>query len=185
MNNSAAEPGEPMRMMAALLADRGVDICLPEREESRTLRVSNAGPGQCEIDVEDNTSVVWEYDLRDRAEPTGISGMVLGMLGADGARLQFDARAHVASTLKGMVGRDLRARGLKPVLEVYEDHDAVVEVVVTNPARPERGLVRIADDGMLRWECDYEDLPEGAAAVADTTVAVLASAGQAGDGSGG
>lgn len=58
---------------------------------------------------------------------------------------------------------------------MYEDrecYDVTAEVVVTNPARPERGMVRIADDGTIRWECDYDQIPDGAIAVADTTATV-------------
>jgi len=45
-------------------------------------------------------------------------------------------------------------------MEVYEDpdyYDVSAEVVVSNPARPERGQVSVSDDGDLTWECRYYD----------------------------
>ena len=90
---------------------------------------------------------------------------------------ELDTRTHPAHTLKGAVAQEVHARGLAAELEVYEDrecYNASAEVVITNPAKPKRGLVRINDDGMISWECDYRDIPKGAVAIADTVADVVA-----------
>jgi len=46
--------------------------------------------------------------------------------------------------------RRLKAMGLVVCLDVYEDHDTcevVAEIIVTTPGRPERGQVRVSNDG--------------------------------------
>jgi hypothetical protein len=50
----------------------------------------------------------------------------------------------------------LQRRGLDPRLVSYRgdvgDDERVEEIVIVNPAAPERGEVRIGDDGSVRWE---------------------------------
>jgi len=61
-------------------------------------------------------------------------------------------------TFKGIVGLELKARGLDVGLEVYEDEDyyaAVAEIVVTSPESEEIARVRVTDDGGVTWERDY------------------------------
>jgi hypothetical protein len=177
-----AEPGKPMRMMAKLLAERGFDIRGPEHEESRRLTITNARSARCEIGIHDDQGIVWEYFpwSGSDTEPDEISCMVLRILGADKNQpASLDTRP--VTTLKGAVARRTNARGLKADLDVYEDrelYDVVAEVVLTNPAKPERGVVRVTDDGVIFWECDYTEMPEGAIAIADTTADVVVSQGQ-------
>jgi hypothetical protein len=181
------EPGAPMRAMAEMLAGRGFDVYGPELEESRLLTVTNAKRARCEIGVEDNERVSWEYFPWTGADtqPAEIAGMALRILGADtdDSAEQY-AHFHKGATLKGAVAREIQARGLEADMEVYEDqlfYDVVAEVVLTNPAKPERGLVRVTDDGTVLWEYDYGEMPERAAAIADTTAEVLVTLQQAGD----
>lgn len=61
-------------------------------------------------------------------------------------------------TFKGIVGLELKARGLAVELEVYEDKDyfdARAEIVVTNPASGQGAAVHVADDGSIIWTRDY------------------------------
>jgi hypothetical protein len=47
----------------------------------------------------------------------------------------------------------LESRGLHSRLVTYKpDGERIEEVIVTNPAAPERGEVRIGDDGAVTWE---------------------------------
>jgi hypothetical protein len=175
-----------MRVMAEMLAKRGLDVYSPEREEARLLTVANATQARCEIGVQDNGRVLWHYFPWAGAdtEPAEISGMVLRMLDADtGDSAGQYAHFHKGATLKGAVAREIKARGMDADMEVYEDelfYDVVAEVVLTNPAKPERGLVRVTDDGAILWECDHGEKPERAAAIADTTADVLVTLRQAG-----
>jgi hypothetical protein len=98
-------------------------------------------------------------------------------------------------TLKGVVGLELKARGLDVELEVYEDRahfDARSSIVATRPAAAAPATVQVSDDGSVTWTCDYWDDPatpawnqgsvpvpgpaEVAAAVVATMTAALAQA---------
>ncbi len=50
----------------------------------------------------------------------------------------------------------LEARGLKPRLVTYPgdggEGEQVEEIVIVNPVAPERGEVRVGDDGSVVWE---------------------------------
>jgi len=63
--------------------------------------------------------------------------------------------------LTGSVGRALSRRGLRVHLaEAGRGEDLselCAEIMVINPARPDRGSARVADDGMIRWECRLSD----------------------------
>jgi len=54
-----------------------------------------------------------------------------------------------------LVGR-LESRGLDPRLVTYPggsgDDEQVEQIVIVNPAAPERGEVRVGDDGSVTWE---------------------------------
>lgn len=184
------EAGVPARVIAEVLAGCGLDVRCYAHEDSQHLTVTGAGGGRCEIDVGGGTEVACEYyPCAGRSPvPADVSGVVLRLLGADGAAPDgLDTRLRSSASLKGAVAAEMLQWGLRADLEVYPDYerfDVVAEVVMVNPARPERGLVRATDDGVVRWECDYGDLPEGAVAVADTAAGVLAGAVPAAGGSG-
>jgi hypothetical protein len=62
----------------------------------------------------------------------------------------------VSSRLIRTLARKLENRGLQTTLETsYGDMTDDVkseEIVVVNPRSPERGLVRVGDDGFMTWE---------------------------------
>jgi hypothetical protein len=63
-------------------------------------------------------------------------------------------------TLKGIVGLELKARGLDVDLAVYADEDyfeAHAEIVVTSPSSEERAKVFVTDQGCLTWTRDCFD----------------------------
>jgi hypothetical protein len=70
-------------------------------------------------------------------------------------------------TFKGIVGLELKARGLDVELAVYCDEtafDTFAEIIATVPGQGDGGgLVCVADDGGLTWTRDY--LVEAAALV--------------------
>jgi hypothetical protein len=172
------ELSAPMREMFQMLTEHGFDVRVPMHEDDRHLTVIDASSARCEIDVHDDKGIVWEYfpgaSDDDKAEET--SGVVRRVLDADNTPPAGLGTLRRTDTLKGTVAREMRARGLKADLKVYEDreeYDVVVEVVLTNPASPDRGLVRLTDDGVIRWECDSVEMLGGATVIADTTASVL------------
>jgi hypothetical protein len=170
------DPGKAMSAVAEKLAACGFGVRSPEWEESRRLTITSAERARCELTVEDGGSVRWDYRPSSGGgnDPAQMTGQVLRVLGAaDTGEPRPSARRGVS--LKGVVGRALAARGLKVGLAVYEDpdfYDVGAEIVVTNPARPERGQVRVSDDGDITWECRYYDDCD-AAEIADAVVGIF------------
>jgi len=65
-------------------------------------------------------------------------------------------------TFKGIVGLELKARGLDVELEVYEDRehfDVCSQIVATSTAAADPATVQVSDDGSVTWTCDYWDDP--------------------------
>jgi hypothetical protein len=169
-------PGKAMRAVAEKLATCGFGVRSPEREGSRRLTITSAERARCELTVEDGGSVRWDYRPRSgrRTDPAEMTRQVLRVLGAADTG-QPRPRACPGVSLKGVVGRALAAHGLKVGMEVYEDpdcYDVGAAIVVTNPALPERGQVRVSDDGDITWECRYYD-DSDAGQIADAVAVVF------------
>jgi hypothetical protein len=119
--------------------------------------MTNVRGALCEIDFTGDGRIVWEYRRCHgfSLDPDEITGMVLGILGATG---QYPGLAPVPGlTFKGVVGRALTARGMAVRLVLIHcdelNFDVYAEIEAVNPDRPDRGLVNVADDGTVRWEC--------------------------------
>jgi len=66
-------------------------------------------------------------------------------------------RAHCDNgELVRLLGKKVESRGLDCRLVTYPDDESpdshIEEIVVTNPRSPERGEVRVSDDGSVTWE---------------------------------
>jgi hypothetical protein len=77
--------------------------------------------------------------------------------GTPGSAAARGGRAHCLNgELAEMLAGRLEARGLEPRLVTYPgeggDGERVEEIVIVNPAAPERGEVRVGDDGSMVWE---------------------------------
>jgi hypothetical protein len=176
-----AEPGAAMRMVAAKLAAHGYDVCEPEWPDSRRLMVTNLPGTTCDVTVDDSGGVTWEYwrHVGEGADPDRLAGLVAWLLAPDeGAdRPRRAARRVVTAELPRIVGRALKARGLEVSLDICaDDHELLVvaDVVVTNPAHPERGRVLVGDEAGLTWESDYyTPAPLDPLTIADVIVTVL------------
>ncbi len=83
-------------------------------------------------------------------------GMALCILSTDEAVGERESVAHSPDlTLKGQVGRALADRGMQVSLNVLDMNerafDVYAEIAIVNPAYRERGIVRVADDGLICW----------------------------------
>ncbi len=167
---------QAMYAVAAKLHGFGFGIQLPKDKQSRHLVILNAKRACSEITVHDSGYVIWDYWPWSGAatDPGDLAGVILSLLGpaATGTR-----PVGGGPTLKSRVGRTLRKLGLHVTMVVYEDADALdvaAEVVVTNPAVPFCGLVRVADDAHITWQCEIGGpAAECALAVTDTIVPLL------------
>jgi hypothetical protein len=169
---------QTMCAVAAKLHDHGFEICLPEGENCRRLVIVNAKRARSEITVADDGYVIWDYWPSSGAttDPVDLAGVTLFLLGPASAGVRPVVGRGL--TLKGRVGRALREVGLHVTITVYEDDDALdvaSEVVATNPGAPFCGLVRMADDARITWECRINgSAAECALAVTDTIGPLLA-----------
>jgi hypothetical protein len=166
-----------MQAVAAMLRDNGVGVRFPAYSEGRCLSIVNAKRARSDITVHDNGYVMWEYwpFSGAKTEPANIAAVVLRVIGGRLTGAALPQRRSL--TLKGAVGRELRARGLDVSMLVYEDSDAFEvtgEIVAVNPTRPEDGRVWVTDEGSITWECYVDGSPdECALTVADAILAVL------------
>ena len=142
-----AAPGGLLPMVAERLAGVGLDVSAPAEEEDGC-RLDIAMPGaRCTLAVGDCGSAEWEYWpwSADDADPD---------LTADLAGHQ---RENV--TFKGIVGLELKARGLEAELVVYCDEtafDTFAEIIATVPGQGDGGgQVCVTDEGGLTWTRDY------------------------------
>jgi hypothetical protein len=166
-----------MYAVAARLHDFGFGIRLPKNRQSRHLVILNAERACSEITVYDGGYVIWDYWPWSGAatDPAYLARVALALIGP--APLSAGPVVGPGPTLKSRVGRALRDLGLHVTMALYEDADALdvaAEVVASNPDLPFCGLVRVADEARITWECETGGpAAECASAVADTIVPLL------------
>jgi hypothetical protein len=159
-----AYPGELLRLVADGLAAAGLQIRPPGREDSRLLIACTWA--RCTLSVSDRGLVAWEcYPLAGRqAAPKQVADLATVLLTgrAGDFRRRDGGHGTPGLTLKGVVGLELKARGLDVELEVHEDREhfeARSLIVATNPAATFPATVQVCDDGSVTWSCDYWDDP--------------------------
>ena len=171
-------PGTPVRTVAERLTERGLTVNSTTEEDGRLLKVARTNNVRCEIIVDDSHLVMCEYVVcpRDSARPGRLTHIAARMLGADYPSPGQYTELRRGVTLAGAVGHDMRTRGLTVTMCVIQDDDdfrVSADVVIANPAKPERGTVTVGDDGWVYWECADDELPGGATDLADTIADVL------------
>jgi len=75
----------------------------------------------------------------------------------------------------------LEGRGLAPRLVTYPgdpaDDERIEEIVIVNPAAPERGEVRVGDDGSVTWEYFGRLDEDGVSSILDEVTSALRARG--------
>lgn len=156
-------PGELLRLVADGLTDSGLDVRPPERDESCRLVIACTG-ARCTLAVNDWGDAEWDYcpGCGDHADPKQLADLATALLTGhvdDFPRLGH-GYDHEGITLKGIVGLELKARGLDVDLAVYPDEDyfaAHAEIVVTSPGSEKDTKVFVTDHGGLTWMREYCD----------------------------
>jgi hypothetical protein len=155
-----AAPGELLRLVADGLTGAGLDVSPPADGEGR---LDIAWPGaRCTLAVGEGGSAEWEYCpwSAEGADPDLAADLATALLTGQAGPLPRLAGQQLENvTFKGIVGLELRARGLDVELAVYCDEtafDAIAEIIATVPGPVNGGgQVCVTDDGGLTWTRDY------------------------------
>jgi hypothetical protein len=171
-----------LRDAADALTAHGFDVSVPAEEQAFHLQLTNVRGALCDLTFTSRGAMIWEYrPFRGTwTAPAQIASMVLTILDVDSCGLAI--RHYPGLALKGLVGRALAERGMTvDVKVIYQDdvnYEIHAEIQVTNPAHPGRGLVRVADDATIRWECQLNLMAEegglGLDDITQTIAAILA-----------
>jgi hypothetical protein len=162
-------PGELLRLVADGLTGVGLDVRAPGDWEGR---LDIAWPGaRCTLAVGEGGSTEWEYCpwSPDDADPDLAADLATVLLtGQAGPQPRLGSGHQLENvTFKGIVGLELKARGLEVELAVYCDEtafDTFAEIIATVPGPGDDGeQVCVTDEGGLTWTRDY--LAEAAALV--------------------
>jgi hypothetical protein len=169
---ASTAPGELLRRIADGLAHGGLDVRLPDNREGR---LDFTCPGaRCTLTVDDSGHVEWEYcpwPPQD-ADPGLTADLATALLtGRTGPQPRPGRRQQREDiTFRGLVGLEMKARGLNVELAVYADEDVFAEIVATVPG--DDAQVRVTDDGGLTWTRDYQAAPAPAAVAGSVADAV-------------
>ena len=154
-------PGELLGLVADGLAGAGLDVRAPGDGEGR---LAIAWPGaRCTLAVGEGGSAEWEYcpwSPQD-ADPDLAADLATALLtGQTGPQPRLGSGHQLENvTFKGIVGLELKARGLDVELAVYCDEtafDTFAEIIATVPGQGEDGgQVCVTDEGGLTWTRDY------------------------------
>jgi hypothetical protein len=155
-------PGELLRLVADGLAGAGLDVRPPADADGCRLDIAVPG-ARCTLAVGEGGVAEWEYWpwSADDADPGLTADLATVLLtGRNGPQPRLGSgyqRENV--TFKGIVGLELKARGLDVELAVYRDEtafDVIAEIIATVPGQGDGGgQVCVADDGGLTWTRDY------------------------------
>ncbi len=154
-NGLAAKTAE---IAADALNAHGFDVRNPAQQGSSILQVTNVRGALCELVMCGSGVFDWEYRSLEgsQSDPSRLAAMAMCILSVDRAADSCVPVAHNRGvTLKGQIGRALADQGMHVSLNVLDTDELFFEVysevAITNPARPDRGTVCVADDGLLWW----------------------------------
>ncbi|MGH3190939.1 MAG: hypothetical protein ACRDOU_32695 [Streptosporangiaceae bacterium] len=174
-------PGELLRLVVDGLTGAGLEVRPPADADGCRLDIALPG-ARCTLAVGEGGSAEWEYWpwSPDDADPDLTADLATVLLtGRTGPQPRLGSghqRENV--TFKGIVGLELKARGLDVELAVYTDEtafDTFAEIIATVPGQgDDGGQVCVTDDGGLTWTRDYQceaaaliAAPEGCGQAAD------------------
>jgi hypothetical protein len=170
-NDARAEDGDASAMLVIAdgLTAEGFDVRSPALDGSSYMKITNVWGTRCELTITDSGIMTWESRSRhgSNADPARLMALAAEFLGArtDNAS-PFGRYSDLA--LKGAVGQMLVEHGMQVTLQVLGTDqtcfEVYAEIEATNPHQPARGMVRVADDGGIWWECQITEpgVPSGA-----------------------
>jgi hypothetical protein len=160
VNDAGTADGDASAMLAmadGLIAE-GFDVRSPASDGSSYMKITNVWGMRCELTITDSGIMTWENHSRhgSNTDPARITALAAEFLGACTDNASPSGR-YSDLTLKGAVGQMLVEHGMQVTLQVLGTDqtcfEVYAEVEVSNPRQPTRGMVRVADDGGIWWEC--------------------------------
>ena len=159
----AGHPGALMYLVAAGLIRSGASVGLvPLPLVDEPCLPITCPHARCTLTVHDDGPVIWEWRpaAGGQVDPKQLADMACALLTGQASQQPRlgDGYGRRTVTLKGVVGRELAARGLMVDLGLYPDtvfYDVSAVIVVTSPGSDPEAEVWVADDGSLSWERDY------------------------------
>ena len=153
-----SRPGELLRLIMDGLITRGLDVQPPGDDKGCQLAIACPG-ARCALTVSDNGDAEWEYRPAHPADPNLAADLAAVLLtGQTEPQLWPRDRPGRQGAFKGIVGRELRSRGLDVEVAVFPDDDfldAHTEIVITTPAISPAARVTVTDDGSLTWRREH------------------------------
>jgi hypothetical protein len=148
-----------MRLVADGLTQKGFPTQLPAYSDSRRLTIA-APAARCTLSVEDSGGVCWDWQppAGQALDPRHLADLAsLLLTGQSSTQPSAIDPGHLSRfTLKGAVGHELAARGLRARMEICTDHESFdVDAVMVASVPGGCAEVRVTDDGSLSWEHDY------------------------------
>jgi hypothetical protein len=135
-------PGGLMHRVAEGLARAGLDVRQDGHDGISQIDIA-CREGHCTLWVSDFGTAEWEYQPARDVDP-GLAADLAAILLTGHARASaWRGPGGQHLTFKGIVGLDLRARGLDVELAVYPEEDVLnvyAEIVVTSPADTSSGM---------------------------------------------
>ncbi|HEY7147441.1 MAG TPA: hypothetical protein VH637_24610 [Streptosporangiaceae bacterium] len=158
-HTQASRPGGLLRQVAAGLAARNLPIRCTHDQDEGLLRITGLASRYCTVIADDSGYVLVDCWPASPPPPRAAALAATAMRVLDD-REDWRPGEPVNDpdlTLLSRAGLALRAAGLTVRLNVLADEqnlEAFAQITVTHPGRPERGQLRIGDDGTITWECD-------------------------------
>ena len=149
-----ADLASPLAVIANELAASGYSV-----HEPGGVRFINARGAICDLSIGASGLVTWEYRSCEGryVNPVQLAGVVFDILGPSGAPR---VRRLAGASLTSAVGLAAALHGLQARHRVIDNDTRRQEtcsiLTITNPARPERGTIRVTDDGAVYRHCQIQ-----------------------------
>lgn len=180
-----APADQALGKVVELLTEDGFGITVPAWDGDAYLRISSALHAITDLTITSHGNVIWEYrSIRcPHIAPARLIGMVIEVLDPDRTRRAPSLPVYYGFPLVEVIRYGLFLYGFAATIS-----EAGPVLTVANPDRPDRGTIRISDDGELSWRARAPHHRDGGIPLTDigaTISRALTRAGVGDEGAGG
>jgi hypothetical protein len=164
---------------------QGFDVSTFTSLDCGYLKITSVWATVADLTIFRNGTIDFDYHRFDGNphDPGEMTAITLAILHDDDRGGEAARYPHLSFLFS--IARAALEQGLTVELDSVDPANAywriTDEVAVTNPGRPERGTIRITDDGALWWRCQLPDRPGNAIGLdlAEITSSVVRAIGSA------